>query len=168
MKIGDICTRDVRTGRADTTLADAAASLWSGDCGILPIVNARGRLIGVITDRDICVALITHDSPPSKLTVGEIMVKDVHACRPQDEVAIALQLMSTYKVRRLPVTDDEDTLDGILSIDDLLFHAEENERSGDLSLPDVVRTFRAICGHYVEKSAPLGETGRKSDPTEAL
>ena len=61
MKVRDLMTSRVRTCRPSTSLADVVSEMWEGDCGVLPVVNDEGRVIGMITDRDICIALATRD-----------------------------------------------------------------------------------------------------------
>jgi CBS domain-containing protein len=56
-----------------TDLASAAARFWRADCGVLPVVDHDGKLVGIITDRDICIAVGTRDRLPSNLVVAEVM-----------------------------------------------------------------------------------------------
>jgi CBS domain-containing protein len=62
-------TSDVRTCRPETNLAEAVRDMWEGDCGALPVVSDEGRVIGMITDRDVCIAVATRggsaDASPS-------------------------------------------------------------------------------------------------------
>jgi CBS domain-containing protein len=78
MKVKEIMTAQPRTASRDTTLAAAAQLLWAADCGILPVVDS-GKLVGVVTDRDMYVALATRNAPASQLTIGEVATSKVWA-----------------------------------------------------------------------------------------
>jgi CBS domain-containing protein len=130
----------------EANLGMATELLWKGNCGFLAVVDAEKKVCGVITDRDICVALGTRNQ-----TAGEVAVKDVvqcklHACNPEDDIHIALQTMMDGHVRRLPVVDLNGNLAGVVSMDDLVFRAEPNRigREPELSAEEVVRGYRTI------------------------
>jgi CBS domain-containing protein len=148
MKIEEIAARDVRICSPENSLAVAAAILRQASCGVLPVVGRDRRVVGMVTDRDVCLALASRNARPAEMKVGEAMSRDVHACRPQDDVSRALGIMGTYGVRRLPVCDDDDHLFGILSIDDVA-RAAEREPDGALAR-EVVRTLGRICEAYRE------------------
>ncbi|HEY6508114.1 MAG TPA: CBS domain-containing protein, partial [Vicinamibacterales bacterium] len=99
MKIKDIMTAELRTCGLDTTLAAAAALRLDGDCGILPVVD-DGKLVGVVTDRDLFIALATRNRLASDVTVGEVLQAPVHTCEPEDELHAALATMRQHRVRR--------------------------------------------------------------------
>ena len=102
MKVKDIMTTDVRTCTPDITLAAAANVMWEGDCGILPVVD-EGELIGVVTDRDMYIALATRNARAAQLKVGAVASSPVATCAPEDDVHAALAMMKQARVRRLPV-----------------------------------------------------------------
>ena len=99
MKVRDIMTAQPKTASRDTTLAAAAHLLWGADCGILPVVDG-GKLVGVVTDRDMYIALATRDKPASHLTIGDVATAKVWACGPDDDVHVALDTMASQRVRR--------------------------------------------------------------------
>lgn len=146
MKITEIMTEDVRSCPLDATLADAAALMWHGDCGLVPIIGMRGKLAGVITDRDICMAVTTKGARPGDLGVEEIMSQGAHVCRPEEDAKAALEIMSTYQVRRVPVVDEDETIVGIVSLNDLVLAATRDEEA-DLTYEEIVETMKAICTH---------------------
>ena len=102
MKVRDIMTTAPETCGPKTNLASVAAHLWRADCGVLPVIDQDRELIGIITDRDICIALGTRDRPASEVVVDEVMRSRVHTCRAEDDVSVALGLMKEHRVRRLP------------------------------------------------------------------
>src|SRR5512138_3776636 len=101
MKVKDLMSTDVRTCTPETTVAEAAHLMWDGDCGILPVVD-EGELVGVVTDRDMYIALATQNARASHLRVGALATRDVVTCAPEDDVTAALTLMTRARVRRLP------------------------------------------------------------------
>lgn len=98
----NIMTSDVKTCTPDANVGAAARIMAKHHCGIVPVVDAHGKLLGVVTDRDICLAAGARIRDPDELPVGEIMTTKVYACSPDDEAARALELMKHHTVRRLP------------------------------------------------------------------
>ena len=84
MKVRELMTADARACSPTTTLAGAAATMWEADCGILPVVEDGGRIVGVITDRDVCIAAGTRARPASELLVADAMTTKVRTCSPDD------------------------------------------------------------------------------------
>ena len=145
MKVKEVMTGDVRSCFPDTNLAAAAVLMWENDCGFLPVVVDGGNAIGVITDRDIAMAVGTKGRAPQDLRVDEVIHGPVIACTLDDDVHAALETMRKDKLRRLPVLNNEGVLKGILSINDVVIHAQKGNK--ELDYDDVVRTFKAICEH---------------------
>lgn len=144
MKVKDIMTSDPRICTPDTTVAAAANLMWEGDCGILPVVD-DGELVGVVTDRDMYIALATRNTPASHLRVGAVATRNPATCTPEDNVREALATMKKARVRRLPVVGFGNTVLGILSMDDIVLAAGGGN---GVRNEDVVETLRAICGHH--------------------
>src|SRR3990172_6727699 len=107
MKVREIMTTDVASCHPDTTLAESAAAMWDRDCGTLPVVTSEGRVTGMITDRDICIAVATKGRTADRIAVREVSAGHVCSCLPNDEIDQALETMKTHKVRRLPVVDEQ-------------------------------------------------------------
>jgi CBS domain-containing protein len=126
-----------------TTLGAAAVLMAEGHCGTLPVVLNR-KTVGMITDRDICLALASAQCLPSELPVADVMSGAVHVCRDEDEIEEALEKMQCHQVRRLPVLDRDGALVGVLSIDDILAKAGD-AGDGFLSYRDAVIAFQSIC-----------------------
>ncbi len=130
----------------EANLGMATELMWKGNCGFLPVVDAANKLCGVITDRDICVALGTRNQTAGQVLVEEVVQCKVHACNAEDDIHIALQTMKEGHVRRLPVVDFNGNLAGVVSMDDLLLRAEPSRLGSEpgLSADEVVRGYRAI------------------------
>ena len=141
MKVRDVMTSDVRTCRPETNLAEAVRDMWEGDCGALPVVNDEGRVTGMITDRDICIALATRGRSAERVAVRDVAQGPAHTCLADDETATALGTMKAHRVRRLPVIDADGHIRGILSLNDVVTHA------GSASPTEVVSTLSSICEH---------------------
>jgi CBS domain-containing protein len=97
--------------------------MLAADCGILPVVDDVGKLVGIVTDRDMYIALATRNKLASQLTVGEVARKDVFTCGPDDDVHAVLATMKRHHIRRLPVEGFGRTVAGIVSMNDILLAA---------------------------------------------
>lgn len=155
MKIEEIMTADVKFCHSSDNLAEAASILWSNDCGILPVVDEAGKVVGMISDRDICFATVTRNRLASEITVGEVSGSQlVHSCTPNDDVQEALKIMQEHQIRRVPVVDSAGELRGILSINDVILAAEASGWGRGVSFQEAMATLKAICEHrHTEQSA---------------
>ena len=148
MKVKEVMTPDPKAIWLTESLADAAQLMWENDCGVLPIIKDGRKVVGLITDRDICMATAMWQSNPSEVSVEEVMTGQVYSVNSEDEVAQALQAMQEHKIRRLPVVSAEGELEGILSMNDIVLKAaKSNSTSAQVDYGDVVRTYQAICQH---------------------
>ena len=119
MRTEDWMTRDVRTCTPDTSLNDAAGAMWDRDCGILPVVDADGVAIGIITDRDICMGAYLTGRSLKDLRVGDSMARRLFGCAPSDPIEQVIRVMGDHRVRRVPVLDGRGRPVGVISFDDL-------------------------------------------------
>jgi len=120
MKTSIIMTGDVKTCGPDTNLGSVIETMRTCKCGIVPVVDERGAAIGVVTDRDICVALGRRDAPPSSLVARNVMTQPVIGCAPEDDCFVALLTMERHRLHRLPVLGVGGVVSGIVSIDDIV------------------------------------------------
>ena len=141
MRVRDVMTSDVKTCRPEANLAQAVKEMWAGDCGALPVVSDDGRLAGIITDRDICLAVVIRGRSADRIAVREVARDQVYTCLPDEDASAALQTMKLHKIRRLPVVDADGHVRGMLSLNDIVTHA------GAASPTDVVSTLASICEH---------------------
>jgi len=121
--------------------------MWKSGVGFLPVVGEGGNVIGVITDRDISIALGTGRRRPSAWPVKDVMVPKLFTCTPEEDVHCALKTLRAQRIRRLPVIDREGVLLGVFSIDDVALKAHEPASHKDVSNQDVIDTYQAIRGH---------------------
>jgi CBS domain-containing protein len=145
MKVKDIMTTDLKTCTPDTTVAEAAHLMWDGDCGILPVVD-EGVLVGVVTDRDMYIALATQNARASQLRVGAVASAKLVTCAPEDDVHAVLATMKQARVRRLPVVGFGDTVTGIVSINDILRAVAAGKKG--VANDKIVETLQSICAHH--------------------
>ena len=139
-------TYDVQTCSPETNLAAAAMQMWRGDFGVMPVV-AGGKVVGMITDRDICIAAATKHRDPANIRVKEVISGKVYGCSPDRDIHEALKIMQQKQVRRLPIISAEDgRLAGILSMNDVALK-EQGGAKAELSAEDVETTMRGICAH---------------------
>ena len=144
LRCRDIMTRDVTVAARETTLEEVARMMREEDTGVIPVVeqgetasdsvtevhrvparaSSNGRLVGLITDRDIVVRALAEGRDAREVRAEEIMSTDIHAVRPNDRVIEAIRLMGDRQVRRVPVTDRDGNLRGIISMADVALETE--------------------------------------------
>jgi CBS domain-containing protein len=117
MRAADIMTENPEVVTPDATLADAARKMRDLDVGIIPVVESEGnrRLRGVITDRDITIRAVAEGRDATSTRVSDVMTSGVETCNKNDSVQDVLQLMEREQVRRVPITDREGRLVGIIA-----------------------------------------------------
>lgn len=148
VRVKEIMTRECKACDPSDSLASAAIRMWEADCGILPVIES-GHVVGVITDRDICMALALKGCRPGESSVFEVMSGEVWSCAPETDVTVALALMGQRRVRRLPVLENG-RLAGMLSINDVVNCAGENEA---LRQP-ILAALENLCAHRTLPAAP--------------
>jgi len=148
MRVKEIMTPDPKAIWLTESLADAAQLMWENDCGVLPVIKDGRKVVGLITDRDICMATAMNHANPSGISVEEVMTGRVYSVNSEDDVAQALQAMKDYKIRRLPVVTAGGELEGILSMNDIVLKANKDHgKAAQIGYDDVVETYQAICQH---------------------
>jgi CBS domain-containing protein len=153
MRVEKIMSHHVTTCAPHDSLEHAASLMWNSDCGCLPVIASDGsaRVMGVITDRDICMAALFQCKSLRELRVEEAMAKTVLTCRASDEVQEAQRRMETEQIRRLPVLGNQDELIGILSMADIASESArtENSQRQELSGSEVTSTYARISSRAV-------------------
>jgi len=147
MTVKELQTSAVKSCGRDTDLATVAKMMWDGDCGAVPVVSDDHKVIGMITDRDICIAAATRSRAPSEIRARDVITGNgIHAVKSDDDVRVALRTMRKHRVRRLPVVDHQQRLSGILSINDLALRASPGLPDG-VPAQEFLETLQAICAH---------------------
>lgn len=119
----EIMTKSVRTASPEMSVRDVAALMREGDMGAVPVVDA-GKLIGIITDRDIVVRVVA-EGKESSTPVAEAMTTKLFTVKPDDFVFEAIRLMGDKQVRRVPVINEAGELAGIIAMADIALETED-------------------------------------------
>jgi CBS domain-containing protein len=102
------------------TLDRAGLTMAEAGVGVLPVIDGEGRVVAVLTDRDLCCALARGNRRPNELAVAAVASAPAVTCAPDDDLPTALATLRAYAVRRLPVVDAGGRLAGILSLDEIV------------------------------------------------
>lgn len=160
MKVDQIMTRSVHACRAASTLADAARIMLDVDCGFVPVVSDDGSqsVIGVVTDRDICMATLARGRAPQDVTVGDVMSQELRTVTASATLQAAEDIMREARLRRLPVVDLDGRLVGILSLADLAIEAERKRAVSrrPITEEEVGDTLGAICEPRIQSQLVAG------------
>lgn len=144
MKARDLMSRNVQTCPVSATLADAARKMWEADLGALPVIDEEGRVVAMITDRDICMAAYLQGVPLSSSSVTTAMSKRLVSCSPNATVHEIEQKMLTAQVRRMPVIDELGTLAGIVTLGDIARHTQSGSLLERFGAAGVTKTLSAV------------------------
>jgi CBS domain-containing protein len=151
-RVEHLMTKEVRVCRPSDSLNHATQILWENDIGVLAVVADDGsnRLVGILTDRDICMAAYTQGGKLSELLVGPAMSREVKACTPMTTLEEAAHEMAEAQVHRLPVVDGSRQLLGMLSLADLAREAaRKSAKGGAAGLALVGKTLAAVAAPRV-------------------
>lgn len=129
MKIRDIMTSRVTSARPEDTIAVAARLMAEEDVGSLPVI-AEGKVIGMVTDRDIAVRGVAGAIPPQS-ELRRIMSQQVISCSPEESVEDVLERMSNEQIRRVPVCDKEGKLVGMFALADAAHRDPDKSEVGE-------------------------------------
>lgn len=144
MKISELMTRPVHACRATDTLDCAASLMWEHDIGSVVVIDDAGQVIGMVTDRDACMASYTRGRALCDIPVDTAMARHVVTCKADDTDAAVTQLMAKHKIRRIPVVDETDRPVGMVSLNDL---ARTMARGREVPASSVAGTLAAISEH---------------------
>lgn len=140
MKVKDVMKTDVGFCSAEDNLMKAAEIMLHRDCGVVPIVDENKQLIGMLTDRDLTLAVVARNRKASDIKTKEIIKGEAISCTPEDKLEDALRKMRKHQIKRLAAVGENGELLGILSITDILISVRKNK---DLK-KKVQATFKAI------------------------
>lgn len=126
MQVRDVMTENPTCCGPDTALRDAAKLMVDNDCGEIPVVDERGRPVGVVTDRDIACRGVARDKAPDA-PVREVMSSPVVTVTPETSVDDCCKALEENQIRRVPVVDESGACCGIVSQADIVQHASEHQ-----------------------------------------
>ena len=128
MKCRDIMTKYVRMCKPECSVKDAAQIMKEVNAGVVPVVNENDEILGILTDRDITLYTVAESKDPETTKVQEFMTKSVITAHPDDDLDDAIKKMEEYKIRRIPIVDNNNKVVGIISLGDVaVLSNEEHE-----------------------------------------
>jgi CBS domain-containing protein len=127
-----VMTAALRTCTPTDTLDSAAQIMWDEDCGAVPVIDATGLLIGILTDRDLCMACYTQGKSPAQTDVASAMSRVTYRAGPDTPLANIVDLMKKRRVRRVPITSESGQLLGLVALADLFRHLPERRHASAL------------------------------------
>jgi len=148
MHVDRIMSKHIHTCGPQDALDSAVRVMHEHDVGVVPIVDGARHVVGIITDRDACMAVYTRGKPLSEIPIESVMSRKIVSAHPEDSMEHAQQLMREARVRRLPVVDQDGRLTGLLSQNDLVREAARERMviGKHITTDEVARTLDAI-GH---------------------
>jgi CBS domain-containing protein len=158
MKVADLMTKNVICVRVNEPLSVAAEQMWKHDCGALPVLDQAGeRLIGMVTDRDICMTAWKSHKALQNISVSDATSRMIYFCTPDDSIASAEALMREKQVRRLPVIDRDGRCVGILALADIARETdrERSRRDKEIVPDELAATLAAICNPPQNTTVPV-------------
>lgn len=144
MKAKDVMTQDPATLGPDATLGEAATLMRQEDCGSIPIVD-DGRLVGIVTDRDIVIRAVAAGKDPRSTKVSEVMSADPVCISADTDIDEAAKVMAERQIRRLPVVEDG-KLAGILVIGQIARREPDEQQTGE-TLKEISRPKSGLGSH---------------------
>lgn len=145
MRVERLMAANPAAVRSGSDVRSAIAEMRSHGCGFLPVVDANGTVVGVLTDRDIALALGADDARASERSVGDVMTTAPCTCRVDETAQQALCRMRDAQVRRLPVIDEAGRLVGAISVDDIVLVAQSVRAGTDrVSFEQVMEAVEAL------------------------
>lgn len=161
MKVKDAMKTDVAFCSTDDSLMKVADTMRIRDCGVVPIVDDAQKVVGMLTDRDICLAIAARNRKASDVKASELIKGVIISCLADDDLENALRKMRKYRIKRLAVVDRNDVLSGILSIADALLAVRKDKKLKK----KIYSTIKSIV-----KPSPiiLREIGDRVPDTDAL
>jgi CBS domain-containing protein len=154
LRCRDIMTRDLAVATRDTTLPEIALMMKQEDTGVIPVVEydtqgngrteananerkyegrnyTRGKLVGLITDRDIVVRAVADNKDCASVRAEDVMSVDIHTANPNDRIVDVIRKMGDKQVRRIPITNDNGYLVGMVSMADVAIETRQDRELAD-------------------------------------
>ena len=128
----DVMTREPVYCQPDDSVSVAADLMRTHNVGALPVVEPGGRLVGIVTDRDLVVKVVAGDLPVEGASVRQAMTGSPATCGEQDDVKQVLTVMASRQVRRVPVVDPGGRLVGIIAQADIATRLQHDQKTGEL------------------------------------
>jgi CBS domain-containing protein len=161
MRCEEIMKQDLEVVREQDTVQAAARRMRDANIGFVPVCTESLRVVGTVTDRDLAVLVCAENRPADTTQVGEIMTRDLVACRPVDDVRHAERLMSEHKKSRIMVVDENEGLLGVISLSDIA-DRDTPAQAGRTLRKVAAREVRRTPGDVPEASRTAARRKRKT------
>lgn len=145
MRAENLMSQPIVTCHVNDSLNIAAQLMWDHDCGVVAIVNDDGKLVGMVTDRDVCMAAYTQGRSLDAIIANSAMSTRVVSARPDQSLEDVEQMMASHKIRRIPVIDSDGRPIGIVSLNDLARESARSDTTIKQGAQKLARTLSAIC-----------------------
>ena len=164
MKVTDLMKKNVHTTLLEDTLQEAAETMLKRDVGVLPVVDEQDRLVGMITDRDICMCSLIEGRSLQDLPVSLAMSSPAWACGLEDSLEDVHAAMQTHQIHRVPVVDGDEKVVGIVGVGDIVRATAAKKRGANPT--DLIRTLGLVTEpREIVESRVAGRTAGRKDPT---
>lgn len=134
-------TKSVGVCGINDSLAKAVEIMWQKDCGIVPVVSEKSKVIGTITDRDVAVSVFLQNKAAFEIRTGDVINGKVLTCSSKDKIEKVLKTMKKHQIKRLPIVGKKNKLEGIVSITDILLASKKDKKLQK----KVLKTLEAIA-----------------------
>ncbi len=151
MKVQDLMSHPAITCHVNDDLNTPAKLMWDHDCGVIAVVRDDGKLAGMVTDRDICMAAHIQGRSLDQILVNSVMAKHVLSAHPDQELGEVERLMAEHQVHRIPVVDEDHRPVGVLSLTDLALESVEPDTRMKNGMFKVARTLAAVSRRRAAK-----------------
>ena len=132
MTCAEVMTPSPTACQPQHTAVDAAELMRREDCGLVPVTSENGKLIGVLTDRDIVLKVVAEGRDPRNTAVTEVMTTDLVTCLPQETIETVMEQMATRQVRRIPIVERDGSLVGIVAQADIATRIANPQETGQV------------------------------------
>lgn len=174
MKVSEIMTDEVYACRPQDCANEAARIMWEHDCGCVPIIDESDRVVGMVTDRDICMAAYTQGLPLSSICIQSLMPERAFCCQPEDSIETLEEIMMGHQIRRVAVVDQDNRLQGIVSLGDMavaIGREAGNESQKPLDRMLIAETLATVSEPRMLSDQPVdmdGQEAPENEPTESV
>lgn len=132
MTCAEVMTPSPTACQPQHTAIEAAELMRREDCGLVPVTSENGKLIGVLTDRDIVVKVVAEGRDPRNTAVSEVMSTDLVTCLPQETIETVMEQMAARQVRRIPIVERDGSLVGIVAQADIATRLGSDHATGQV------------------------------------
>ena len=132
MTCAEVMTPSPTACQTQHTAMEAAELMRREDCGLVPVVSENGKLIGVLTDRDIVIKVVAEGRDPRNTAVSEVMATDLVTCLPHETIETVMEQMASRQVRRIPIVERDGSLVGIVAQADIATRIGQDHATGQV------------------------------------